>query len=173
MCCLGFLFFFIVPFSNKAAPNDLLFTPAPLPFPSFVEWASSVPQGTRESLRAPCDDQRVLEWSWRPIICLPVASRSASHFSRVPFLIFLPGELFHIWNGLVVFLFPDMPLIVTLMDLRSVYFGAAGRKKEKICRRALFFSPACMGRRKRKGGGGIINLLLKSASISYSGRISL
>lgn len=57
----AFFFIFIVPSSNKAALNDLLFTPAPLPFPCFVERASSVPQGARESLRAPCDDQRVLE----------------------------------------------------------------------------------------------------------------
>lgn len=119
---------------NKAAPNDLLFTPAPLSFPHFVDQALSIPQETRESLRAPCDDQRVLERSWQAIICLLVASCLASHFSRVPFLIFLPGELFHICNGLAVFLFPDMLLIVTMIDLRCVYLG-------KICR--ALFSAMC------------------------------
>lgn len=114
--------------------RQLLMTSSSLPLLSpslaFVDRALSIPRGTRESLRAPCDDQRVLERSWQPIICLLVASCLASHFSRVPFLIFLPGELFHICNGPVVFLFPDMLLIATLMDLRCVYLG-------KICR-ALF-----------------------------------
>lgn len=95
----------------KLLLNDLLFTPAPFSFPPrFVERALTTPGGTRERerLRAPCDDQRVLERPWQPIICLLVASCLASHFSGVPFLIFLPGELFHVWNGLVVFLCPDM-----------------------------------------------------------------
>lgn len=68
----------------------------------------------------------------------------------MPFLIFLPGELFHIWNGLVVFLFPDTPLIVTLMDLRSVYFGAVGKKGEKKKYAAeLCFLAVCAGEEKK------------------------
>lgn len=117
MCCPHFHTSLL----SKGAPNDLLLTPAPLSFPCFVDRALNPPGDQRESLRAPCDDQRVLEGSWQPIICLLVASCLASHFSRVPFLIFLPGELFYVWNGLVVFLRNSILQKVTLIDPHCVY----------------------------------------------------
>lgn len=88
-----------------SSAEELLMTSASLPgsFPCFADLALSIPAGTWESLRAPCDDQRVLERSRQPIICLLVARCLASHFSRAPFRMFLPGELFHIWNGLLLF----------------------------------------------------------------------
>lgn len=103
------------PYSSLLNESCSLMTSSSLPllspFPSLCRASSHNPRGDageRERLRAPCDDQRALERPWQPIICLLVASCLASHFSRVPFLIFLPGELFHVWNGLVVFLCPDM-----------------------------------------------------------------
>lgn len=103
---------------TRGTPYDLLITT--LSSPCFADPALSSPQGNRESLRALCDDQWVLERSWQPIICLLVARCLASHFSRVPFLMFLPGELFHIWNELLVFLSSDTP-IAPLIALQRVY----------------------------------------------------
>ena len=78
MCCPRFH----SPLLNKAAPNDLLFTPRFSLLPLLCRLSSHNPPGDPggESLRAPCDDQRVLERSWQPIIDLGVASCLASHF---------------------------------------------------------------------------------------------
>lgn len=98
-------------FASPPSMMALLMTSSSLPlllsFRLLCRPSSISPPGDpTESLRASCDDQRVLERSWQPIICLLVASCLASHFSRVPFLLFLPWELFHIRNGLGGFSFP-------------------------------------------------------------------
>lgn len=68
MCCPHFY----TPLLHKAATNDLLFTLLPL-LCRLSSHNSLGVGGLRESLRAPSDDQQVLERSWQPIICLLVA----------------------------------------------------------------------------------------------------
>ena len=127
----------VLPYFNthcptKTAQNDLLLTPLCFLLPVLCRPSPHNPPGEPgESLRAPCDDQRVLERSWQPIICLLVASCMASHFRRVPFLIFLPGELFHVRNGLVVSLCLDTLLWKSDSD-RSV-LHLLGRKSAQLC----------------------------------------
>lgn len=94
------------------------------------------------------------------------------------FLYRRPGELFHIWNGPVVSLLADTSGDSDSDGSALCLFCRRERERETETPQSFLFFCFFL-----RGVGGlfsrakerkkIINLLLKSASISYSGRISL
>lgn len=90
------------------------------------------------------------------------------------FLYRRPGEPFHIWNGPVVSLLADTPGDSDSDGSVLCLFCGRVRERQRHHRASFsfsFFGGGLFSRAKKKKK--IINLLLKSASISYSGRISL